>query len=224
MSLVLHFHPLSSYCHKVLIALYEKGLPFEGRLLNLGDAAERTAFLDLWPTGKMPLLVDEGRVVPETSVIIDYLERYPGTRMLPDDVDARLEARLWDRLFDQYVMTPMQTIVSDRLRRPEERDPLAVPQAHATLTMSYNLIERHMAGRTWAAGSDFSMADCAAAPSLFYAATLVPFTAEHVNLRAYFERLIARPSVARTLAEAQPYFEFYPFKEALPARFTNAST
>ena len=220
MALTLHFHPLSSYCHKVLIALYERGVPFEGRLLNLGDASARAAFLDLWPTGKMPLLVDGDRVVAETSVIIEYLERHPGgPSLLPADVESSLEARLWDRLFDLYVMTPMQAIVGDRLRSASDRDPLAVPQALATLRMAYDLIDRHMAHREWAAGDAFSMADCAAAPSLFYAATVAPFPNGSGPLAAYFERLVARPSVARTLQEARPFFRFYPVKEALPARF-----
>ncbi len=220
MNLTLHFHPLSSYCQKVLIALYERGLPFDARLLDLGDDAARAAFLDMWPTGKMPLLVDEGRVVPETSIIIEYLERHPGTApLLPSSADDGLEARLWDRMFDLYVMTPMQAIVGDRLRSATDRDPLAVPKAKATLAMAYELIDRHMAHRPWAAGETFSMADCAAAPSLFYAATVSPFPQEHTHLAAYFERLVARPSVARTLSEARPFFRFYPVKDAIPARF-----
>ena len=126
---------------------------------------------------------------------------------------------MWDRLFDLYVMTPMQAIVGDRLRSASDRDPLAVPQALATLRMAYDLIDRHMAHREWAAGDAFSMADCAAAPSLFYAATVAPFPNGSGPLAAYFERLVARPSVARTLQEARPFFRFYPVKEALPARF-----
>lgn len=220
MALLLHFHPLSSYCQKVLIALYERGLPFEAKLLDLGDAAARAAFLELWPTGKMPLLVDGGRVVPETSVIIEYLERHAGgPSLLPADTDGCLDARLWDRLFDLYVMTPMQAIVGDRLRPEPERDPRAVPQAQATLAVAYGLIDRHMEHRRWAAGDAFSLADCAAAPALFYAATVAPFSRGHRHLAAYFERLVSRPSVARTLEEARPYFRFYPLKDAIPARF-----
>ena len=221
MALTLHFHPLSSFCQKVLIALYELELPFDARLLDLGDAAARAAFLALWPTGKMPLLVDDGRVVPETTVIIEYLDRrHPGPRpLLPADADACLEVRLWDRLFDLYVMLPMQAVVGDRLRPEAQRDALAVSAARATLARSYDMIEQHMAERPWVAGEDFSMADCAAAPALFYAATVAPFPPGHARLAGYFERLVARPSVARTLAEARPYFKFYPLKEAIPARF-----
>ena len=225
MALTLHFHPLSSYCQKVLIALYERGIAFDGQFLNLGDATARAAFLDLWPTGKMPVLVDNGRVVPETSIIIEYLERHPGgAPLLPAHADKQLDARLWDRLFDLYVMTPMQAIVADRLRDEAERDPVNVRQARATLAMAYALIDRHMTGRSWAAGEAFSIADCAAAPALFYASTLAPFGEQQAHLRAYFERLVARPSVARTLAEAQPFFKYYPMREAIPARFLAPET
>jgi glutathione S-transferase len=220
MAPILHFHPLSSSCHKVLIALYERAIAFDGQLLDLGNAAARAAFLDLWPTGKMPLLVDGDRVLPETSIIIEYLERLPGgAPLLPADPDALLDARLWDRLFDLYVMVPMQAIVADRLRAEAERDAVNVAQARATLAMAYAMIERRMAGRSWAAGDAFSIADCAAAPALFYAATLVPFDERQVALRAYFERLVARPAFARVLAEARPYFQYYPMHEAIPARF-----
>lgn len=221
MTLTLHYHPLSSYCHKVLIALYELDLPFEARLVDLGDPAVRDAFRKLWPTAKMPLLTDDDKVIPETSIIIEYLDaRHPAPRqLLPEDGDTSLEVRLWDRLFDQYVMTPMQAIVADRLRAPADRDPVGVAAALRTLAMAYDLIEQRKSQRTWAAGEGFSMADCAAAPALFYAAAVAPFPASHGHLAAYFERLLQRPSFAGTLEEARPYFQFFPFREALPARF-----
>jgi glutathione S-transferase len=218
MSLTLHYHPLSSYCHKVLLALYELGLPFDAKLVNPGDAAERAAFMALWPTGKIPLLVDAGRVVAETSIIIEHLDRGQA-RLLPADADACLTVRLWDRLFDLYVMTPVQAIVGDRLRAEGERDPVGVANARRMLAMAYDLIESRMAATPWAAGASFSLADCAAAPSLFYASTLAPFPAGHTKLAAYFERLLQRPSVARVLDEARPFFQYYPYREALPARF-----
>lgn len=222
MALVLHFHPLSSCCHKVLIALYELGVSFEGRQLDLGDAQQRSSFQALWPTGKMPLLQDGARVVPETSIIIEYLARHHAPteqQLVPADPDVCLEVRLMDRLLDLYVMTPMQAIVADRLRAEPDRDPMAVDKARSTLSMAYGLLQERLAGRDWMAGSHFSMADCAAAPALFYAFTLVPLPQTHQRLADYFERLLLRPSVARTLAEAQPYFAFYPYREALPARF-----
>ena len=223
MALTLHFHPLSSYCWKVLIALYETGASFEGRVVNLGDPGVRAAFVALWPTGKMPLLVDDGRVVPESSIIIEYLDRTDPGGLLPTDPEARLEARLWDRLFDTYVMGPMQALVSDHLRPEGSNDPLAVKAARSTLAMAYDMIESNLDGRAWAAGETFSLADCAAAPSLFYATTLVPFGSGHGRLAAYFERLIRRPSVARTIEEAKPYFQFYPLYDAIPPRFLAAA-
>jgi glutathione S-transferase len=224
MALTLHYHPLSSYCWKVLIALYETGAPFQAEIVNLGDPAARAAYAELWPTSKIPLLMDGDRAVPETSIQIEYLDRHcPGpVPLLPADPDARLEARLWDRVFDSYVMTPMGAIVADRLRPRDERDPLAVEGSEKTLAMAYAMIERHMAGRTWAAGEAFSIADCAAMPSLFYASTLVPIPEDHVNLAAYRERLIERPSAARVLSEAMPWFPYYPFKERLPEHFRPA--
>ncbi|MBS0489301.1 glutathione S-transferase family protein [Phenylobacterium sp.] len=218
MSLVLHFHPLSSYCHKVLIGLYERGTPFEARVVDLSQTAGE--FATLWPTAKIPLLVDGKRVVPETSIQLEYLDaHYPGPPMLPADDEARLEARLWDRLFDHYVMTPMQKIVADRMRADGEKDPRGVENARDMLQMAYGLIDGHMAGRTWAAGEAFSLADCAASPALFYAGIVEPWGEERGELGAYFERLIARPSVARTLAEAQPFFDYFPYRELMPARF-----
>ncbi|MGE3348980.1 MAG: glutathione S-transferase family protein [Ramlibacter sp.] len=222
MALNLYFHPLSSSCHKVLIALYELKTPFEPRFLDLGNEEQRSHFLALWPTGKMPLLLDGERVVPETSIIIEYLTQHhapAGQQLLPADPPAGLEVRLMDRLLDLYVMVPMQAIVADRLRAEADRDPITVARARETLAMAYGLLEQRLAHRPWAAGEHFSMADCTAAPALFYAATLLPLPASHGRLAAYFERLLQRDSVARTLAEARPYFHFYPFSEAIAARF-----
>ncbi|WP_431287955.1 glutathione S-transferase family protein [Roseateles chitinivorans] len=222
MALRLHFHPLSSFCHKALIALNELDIEVERCFLNLGDPAQRAEFLARWPTGKMPLLVDGDRVVPETSVIIEYLARRyagPHQQLVPADGDAALEVRLMDRLLDLYVMLPMQAIVGDRLRAEEDRDPIAVTKARETLTMAYGMLDERLADRAWAAGEHFSMADCAAAPSLFYATTLVPFAPTQQRLAAYFERLMQRPSVVRTLDEARPFFKFYPYREALPTEY-----
>lgn len=225
MALIFHFHPLSSFCHKALIALNELEVEADRRFLDLGDEAQRADFLARWPTGKMPLLIDDGRVVPETSIIIEYLARHharPGQTLIPLDADAALEVRLMDRLLDLYVMLPMQAIVGDRLREEEDRDPFTVERSRDTLAMAYGMLEGKLADRAWMAGAAFSMADCAAAPSLFYATTIVPFTAEHPRLAAYFARLMQRPSVARTLDEARPYFQFYPYREGLPAHFRPA--
>jgi len=210
MSLTLHMHPLSSYCWKVLIALYENETPFEARVLDLGDPALAAAFKALWPTAKMPLLRDEtvGRTVPETSIIIEYLQAaHPGpVRFIPDGPEAALRTRLMDRLFDLYVMTPMQAIVADRIRPPGvAKDPYGVAQARAQLAMAYDMLEAELAGRTWAAGEDFGLADCAAAPALFYADKVAPLGQAHPHVSAYLDRLLARPSFARVLQEAEPY-------------------
>ncbi|MGO7960263.1 glutathione S-transferase family protein [Rhizobium leguminosarum] len=227
MSLVLYGHPLASFCHKVLIALYENGTPFENRIVDLSDESSRADLFRFWPIGKMPLLRDEARdsTIPETSIIIEYLEQYyPGpVRLLPLEIDRALQVRLWDRFFDHYVQTPMQTMVSNR-RRPEgTADEIEVAAAKATLATAYAMIEKQLDDKQWISGDGFTMADCAAAPALFYAETLIPFTPEQPNLRAYYDRLLARPSFARALEEARPYFKFYPYKERLPARFRDAA-
>lgn len=211
MSLVLHAHPLSSYCHKVLTALYELDAPFELAFLNLGDEAERNAFLALWPIGKMPVLEDKAASValPESSIIIEYLNDRFGGSLIPKDKAQALDVRLQDRFFDLYVHTPMGQITWDLLRPPEARDPYGVEQAKRQLVLAYDMVDARMAGRQWAAGDDFSMADCAAAPALFYAEGHAPF-GERPNLLAYLDRLKARPSYARALKEAEPYFHLVP--------------
>jgi glutathione S-transferase len=219
---VLHYHPLSSYCQKVLIALDELCIEADKRLLNLGDAAERAAYLALWPTGKMPLLVDQGRPVPETSIIIEHLQRHHaggGRTLIPQDADDALQVRLWDRLFDLYVMTPMQVCTADLLRPEGQRDALGLARAREGLSSAYAWIDRHLEGRTWAAAGAFSLADCAAAPALFYAVTYEPLAPQHKNLVAYFDRLMERPSVARTIESARPFFKYYPGRSGLSRRF-----
>jgi glutathione S-transferase len=223
MSLTLYYHPLASFCWKVQIALYENDTPFKGEIVNLGDKAASADFFALWPVGKMPVLRDSGgdRTIPETSIIIEYLDtHYPGAhRMFPADEDRRLDARLWDRFFDFYVQTPMQKIVADHLRPDTEKDPRGVADARATLSTAYDMLDRLLATRTWVIGTDFSVADCAAAPALFYAGCVYPFAESHATTAAYFNRLSLRPSFARVIAEARPYFELFPFKEAIPRQF-----
>lgn len=221
-ALTLHYHPLSSYCHKVLIAVDALGIDVEKRLLNLGDPEERAAHLALWPTGQMPLLVDRLRPVPESSIIIEYLQRHhatSGRTLIPEDPDVALDVRLWDRLFDLQVMTPMQALTADLLRPEGERDERGVAKAREGLSSAYAFIDRHLEGRTWVAGNAFSMADCAAAPAFFYAVTYVPLSAQHVHLAAYFERLMDHPSVAATIDAARPWFKFYPGRAGLSRRF-----
>jgi len=217
MSLTLHMHPLASYCWKVLIALYENDTPFEAHLVDLSDPQVVAAFRALWPTAKMPLLVDKARdrTVPETSIIIEYLQAaYPGpVRFIPDDPEAALRVRLLDRLFDNYVQESMQKIVGDRIRPAGAKDPHGVAHARSQLAMAYDLLEGQLAGRTWAAGEAFSLADCAAAPALFYANKVAPLGAAHPVVSAYLDRLLARPSFARVLQEAEPYFAMFPTED-----------
>ncbi|MBL0371813.1 glutathione S-transferase family protein [Rhizobium sp. KVB221] len=221
--LILYLHPLASFCHKVLIALYENDTPFEGRVVNLADPEASAGLFERWPVGKIPVLEDtaNGRVVAETSIIIEYLHQmYPGpSPLIPKDADAVLEVRLWDRFFDLYVSVPMQKIVLDRLRPEGKSDPFGVKEARETLRTAYDMAEHQLAGRQWAAGEAFSMADCAALPALFFAVTLEPYGRSHRNLASYFERLLERASVARTIDEAGPYFQYYPYRETLSERF-----
>jgi len=219
MSLTLYYHPLASFCHKVLIALYENNTAFERRIINLGEPADRAELAAIWPLCRFPVLRDDarGRDVPETSIIIEYLDQhYPGGQdLLPDDPEVALEVRLWDRFFDHYVQEPMQAIVLARLNDIQ----CDLTSDRTKLKTAYKMIEQRMASREWMNGAEFSLADCAAAPALFYAATVLPFPEEYDALSGYFERLIARPSVQRVLEEAKPYFQLYPFYDDIPERF-----
>jgi glutathione S-transferase len=214
MSLTLYFHPFASFCQKVLIALYENETPFTGKLVDLGDEASRAAFLKVWPIGKFPVLRDDARdrTIPESSIIIEYLaQHYPGkVTLVPSDLDVARQARLRDRFYDCYVSEPMQKVVGDRLRPAGKHDPFGVEHAKAALQTAYRMIEQEMATSTWAMGDSFSMADCAAAPALFYANLVVPIGAEQPHTTRYLSRLMARPSVARVMKEAEPYFKLFP--------------
>ncbi len=223
MALTLYYHPLASFCHKVLIALYENATPFEGRIVDLADESSSAEMLRFWPVGKFPVLRDEerGQTVPETSIIIEYLAQHcPGpVPLLPSDPERALQARLWDRFFDLYVSVPMQKLVADLLRPSGQQDPFGVEEARATLRRAYDMIERQLSSRTWAIGDAFGLADCSAAPALFYADIVLPFTKTHPSAAAYFERLLGRASFARVLCEARPYFPNFPLHQAIPARF-----
>jgi glutathione S-transferase len=214
MTLTLHFHPLSSFCQKALVALYENATPFDTVLVDFGNAESRAAFQRLWPIAKMPVLRDEARgiTVPEATIVIEYLEQYyPGhAPLIPRDPDAAREARLWDRFYDLYVNELIGKIVTDKLRPAGKNDPVGVQNARALLGTALGLVEERMATRTWAIGSDFSLADCAAAPSLYYANRVAPFEATHPHAAAYLGRLLTRPSYARALREAEPYFKLFP--------------
>lgn len=219
MTLTLYYHPLASFCHKVLIALYENGIEFERRSIDFSDDGDRAELQAIWPFCKFPVIRDHGRKrdVPETTIIIEYLDRFfAGERpLIPSKWEDALEVRLWDRFFDNYVQEPMQEIVSDRIRN--SKGDMNIPRS--TLETAYGMIDLHMESKTWIASQDFSMADCAAAPALFYASTLQPFPDDFSNLRAYFDKLTERPSFQRVIEEAKPYFSLYPFADAIPQRF-----
>jgi glutathione S-transferase len=214
MSLILHFHPLSSFCQKVLVGLYELEIPFTERVVDLMDDGERAAFQRLWPIGKFPVLRDEARgiTVPETTIILEYVDQRceQGPRLVPPDPDAARECRLRDRFFDLYVNTPMGKIVTDKLRPAGQRDPYGVQQATAQLETAYGVADDWMRTLRWAVGDTFTLADCAAAPALFYANQVLPFGSANTHLAAYFDRLMARPSFARVLEQAKPYWAMFP--------------
>jgi glutathione S-transferase len=210
MALKLYAHPFSSYCQKVLTALYENGTPFEYRKLESAEAMAELAAL--WPIAKMPVLVDGGRTVVEASVIIEHLGiHHPGpVRLIPADPAAALEVRVMDRFFDNYVSTPQQRIVINALRPAANRDPYGVDEARRALETAYGWLDGVMRDRKWAAGDAFSLADCAAAPFLFYADWTHEIDARFKNVRGYRSRLLARPSFARAVDEARPYRSFFP--------------
>ena len=215
MPLTLYYHPLSSFCWKVLIALYEADLRFEPRLVNLGDPADRAAFEAVWPLAKFPVLRDNmrGKTIPESSIIIDYLARTEpsAASLVPSDPDLAMQTRLIDRLIDGYIHLPLQQVVGERMRPDGRHDPFGVEQARGQIRSGYNAIAGMIAG-PWAMGQTFTLADCAALPALFYADYSVPL-ADWPELLAYLSRLKARPSVARVLAEAEPFFQYFPLKD-----------
>ena len=210
MTLELFAHPFSSYCQKVLIALYENGTPFEFRMIEDPGVSEELA--TLWPMKRFPILRENGRVVLETSAIIEYLQvHHPGPiKLIPEDPDLAVEVRMMDRVFDNYVMTPQGKFVFDSIRPPESRDPYGVEEARKMLDVTYAWLDQRMQDRTWATGEAFSLADCAAAPSLFYADWTYRIPEHYAALHAYRARLLQRPSFARAVDEARKYRHYFP--------------
>lgn len=210
MSLTLYAHPFSSYSQKVLIALWENDTPFAYRHMEEPGAGD--ALRARWPMGKFPLLVDGDRSIAETSIIIEHLDLHHrgAVRFLPDDPAAALEVRLLDRVFDQHVMNAMQGAVNESLRERPDRLDEAKRTAAAALETAYGWLEARIDGRRWAAGDDFSLADCAAAPALFYADWVHPIGGAFPVVRAYRSRLLERPSFARAVEEARKYRHYFP--------------
>lgn len=212
MTLQLFAHPFSSYCWKVLIALWENDTPFEYRPLDQDRADNGSEWATLWPLRKMPVLVDDGRAILETSVIIEHLDLFhPGaTRFIPTDPATAIEVRMLDRIFDNYVMTPMTKHVTDAMRGENAKDPAGVADAGVMLDTVYSWLDARLAGRRWAAGDMFSLADCAGAPALFYADWVRPIPAKLATLRAYRKHVLAHPAVSRAVEEARPYRAYFP--------------
>ena len=207
--LILYSHPFSSYCQKAIVALYEKDLPFEQRMLEEEGAMDELRAL--WPFGQFPVLKDGARRFAEVSIIIERLDQIaPAVPMISSDPDLALETRFMDRVFDNHVQAPQQRIIYNALRPEADRDPLAEADARAKLETSYAWLDAVMADRTWAAGEVFTLADCGAAPGLLYAHWTHAIPKHHVHLWAYRRRLLARPSYARALDEARPYRDYFP--------------
>jgi glutathione S-transferase len=214
-SLTLYFHPLSSFCHKVLIALYENGTPFTPHTVDLSDVASTGDFKKIWPVGKFPVLGDDaaGRIIPESTGIIEYLARhYPGpVKLIPDNAEAALQARAGDRFYDLNLHLHMQKVIGDRRRPTGRNDPFGVEHARGLIETALAIADKEMAARTWAAAEAFTMADCAAAPPLFYIDfAIAPLAGRYDNLAAYLDRLKQRPSYARALKEAEPFLKYVP--------------
>jgi len=210
MSIELFAHPFSSYCQKALIALYENDIPFTYRMMEDAGVGEELAAL--WPMKRFPILREGERVILETTIIVEYLQLHhaaPGS-LIPEDPELALEARMLDRFFDNYVMTPQGKFVFDALRPPESRDPYGVEEARKMLDTSYAWLDRRMQGRTWAVGEAFTLADCAAAPSLFYADWTYRIPGQYAHLTAYRARLLERPSFARAVNEARRFRHYFP--------------
>lgn len=212
MTVTIYEHPFASYCWKPLIALRELEIPFERHQVN--DEADRAALAELWPMAKIPVLVDDetGVMLPESTAIIEYADSLADSpRLIPADSGAALQARLWDRVFDNFVMNPMQKVVLDLLRPEDQRDAYGVEEARSGLRDAYAMLDAHLAENEWAAGEDLSLADCSAAPALFYAHALERIDAEATpHLWRYYEQLVSRPSVATTIEDARPFREFFP--------------
>jgi glutathione S-transferase len=211
-SLQLYFHPFSSYSQKALIALYENAIPFKAHRLEGPDSPASHELARLWPMKRFPVLVDGERTILEASCIVEYLgQQRPGpVRLIPEEPGRALEARMMDRFFDNYVATPQQKIVFDALRPPDSRDAYGVAEARRMLDTAYAWLDKTMQGRTWAIGDAFSLADCAAAPFLFYADWSHPIGPAYPRVAAYRRRLLARPSFARAVDEARPYRHLFP--------------
>ncbi|MFY2763858.1 glutathione S-transferase family protein [Arenimonas sp. MALMAid1274] len=212
MPLTVYGHLFSSYTQKVLVALYENATPFQFHSVFPDTPGITDEWLRRWPLRKFPLLVDGDRQVVETTIIIEYLQlAHPGpVRLIPPDPMAALEVRFLDRFFDLHVMDAAQHAVDGALTGDpvKQRDGLA--KSVEKLDRAYAGLETALAGRTWAAGEDYTLADCAASPSLFYADWVHRIPDQYPALRAYRARLLARPSFAKAVDDARYFRPYFP--------------
>jgi glutathione S-transferase len=208
----LYYHPLSGYSQKVIVAFYEKGLTFDGSIVELMDPEAKAAYMkDVYPIGKVPYLVaDDGREIPESSIIIEYLENNydSGARLIPDDKHLARQVRFHDRMSDLYLQNQIGTIFFDSMKPEDQRNPEAVQQARKTIDTVYGFLEKHLATGGWMVDNQFSMADCSLVPALNYARMTHPYEGRP-NIEAYWDRLRERPSVKQVLDEAAPYMEAF---------------
>jgi len=210
----LYYHPLSTYSQKVLIALYEKGIDFTPEIVNLMDPEAHNRYRETYPMGKIPCLeLDDGHIIPESSIIIEYLESLAEPTLLKGDVDERRRIRFKDRMYDLYLNESVATLLFQSLKPESEQDPERIEKARSNIATMYGFMENEFGNQSYSNGEEFMMSDCAAAPALFYALQVAPF-AEHKNICAYWERLKSRPSIQRTQEDATPYLEAFMNKNA----------
>lgn len=205
----LYYHPLSTFSQKVLTAFHEKNVAFTPEIVDLRDEAKRAEYRKLYPLGKIPVLVrDDGWMIPESTIIIEYLEGHfdSGTRLIPKDADRARQARFFDRMYDQYLNDSIATLVFESWKPEAKRNPEAIERARFRAGVMYDFMEKNLEGKSWSLGEEFTMADCAAAPPLLYAPRVFPFEGRK-NIQAYWERLRSRPSYQRVLKEAEPYLK-----------------
>ena len=209
--LIFYGHPFSSYTWKALIALYENGVDFDYRVIGPDAPTHGEELKAHWPVGQFPLLVADGVPYFESSIIIEYLDHLvPEPRLIPADFGAALKVRFFDRIFDNHVMGRMQAVVADAIRGPENHVATIVEQSQAALETVYGWLDKELAGGGWATPHGFTLADCAAAPSLFYADWVHQIPERYENLRAYRARLLAHPAVSRCVEDARPYRAYFP--------------
>ncbi len=199
----LYYHPISTYSQKVLIALYEKGLEFESEIVHLMDPDARAEYLSVYPMGKIPCLVDGDQLVPESSIIIEYIDAMAEPRLIKGDADKTRKIRFKDRMFDFYLNDNVATLLFQSLKTKADQDQERIDKARFQINTMYSFMEREFGSQDYANGNEFLLGDCAAAPALNYAQRIAPFD-EHKNICAYWDRLTSRPSVQRIQEEAAP--------------------